>query len=508
MTRPPSKSTVEEIPLDVQQEYWELVSAYKRKVEESKLEIQYRDLSRNGCNGGPYDWQEEFHARGMDNAIRAIIAGNRTGKSRTAAAEVAIHLTGQYPKWWRGRRFKSPVQAMVAGPTNEATRDICQVELFGNMAEGEKRPSGQGWVPASSIVDYGWRQCGVPNVLDSVKVKHVSGDCSICSFKSYEQGPTKFQGVSRDIVWLDEEPEDHQIFTEASTRILDRKGMLMFTRTPLFGLTTAIQLFLNGGPGIWYTTATWANSPHIDDAAKKQLLASYPDYERDCRSKGIPMLGSGAIYTVPNEMITVEPMQIPSFYRRIVGMDFGIDHPTADVWLAYNPDTDTIYVYDAHRVSGETPAYHAQAIKARGSWIPVTWPHDGDIRDKGSGVSIADQYRSHGLFMLPESARYDEDRGGGQSREPIIIEIRERMLTGRFKVFSNLHDWFSEKGMYHRKDGKIVAINDDLLSATHYAVMMLRHAMAEAEHGQNARRAPRGDGVEYDPFGSLRHGAA
>ena len=30
--------------------------------------------------------------------------------------------------------------------------------------------------------------------------------------------------------------------------------------------------------------------------------------------------------------------------------------------------------------------------------------------------------------------------------------------------------------MYHRKDGKIVAINDDVISAMRYAVMSLRKA--------------------------------
>jgi hypothetical protein len=36
--------------------------------------------------------------------------------------------------------------------------------------------------------------------------------------------------------------------------------------------------------------------------------------------------------------------------------------------------------------------------------------------------------------------------------------------------------------LYHRKDGKVVKEHDDLLSATRYAIMMLRHARSPAAY--------------------------
>jgi hypothetical protein len=51
------------------------------------------------------------------------------------------------------------------------------------------------------------------------------------------------------------------------------------------------------------------------------------------------------------------------------------------------------------------------------------------------------------------------------------MEMLHRMETGRFKVFPHLLEWFKEFRGYHRKDGKIAPINDDLMSATRYAVM-------------------------------------
>ena len=51
-----------------------------------------------------------------------------------------------------------------------------------------------------------------------------------------------------------------------------------------------------------------------------------------------------------------------------------------------------------------------------------------------------------------------------------------RMETGRWKVFASCNDWLEERRTYHRKDGKIVKVADDVLSASRYALMMLRHA--------------------------------
>ena len=56
------------------------------------------------------------------------------------------------------------------------------------------------------------------------------------------------------------------------------------------------------------------------------------------------------------------------------------------------------------------------------------------------------------------------------------MEMLDRMHTGRLKVFSHLTEWFEEFRLYHRKDGKVVKEMDDLMSATRYALMMIRFA--------------------------------
>ena len=123
------------------------------------------------------------------------------------------------------------------------------------------------------------------------------------------------------------------------------------------------------------------------------------------------------------------------------------------------------------------------AIKARGEWIPCAWPHDGLQHDKGSGEELAKQYAKYGVKMLkdkathaPDKAKNQQEGDGGFGTEAGIMALLDRMQTGRFKVAKHLADWWEEFRLYHREDGKIVKVGDDLMSATRTGVMMLRHA--------------------------------
>jgi hypothetical protein len=112
-------------------------------------------------------------------------------------------------------------------------------------------------------------------------------------------------------------------------------------------------------------------------------------------------------------------------------------------------------------------------MKAVAAAVPVAWPHDGTQRDKGSGEALAAIYKAEGLAMLSQHATH---ASGGYSTEGGILEMLARMRDGRFKVASHLSDWWDEFRGYHRKDGLIVKLNDDLMSATRIAVMARRHA--------------------------------
>lgn len=428
----------------------------------------------------PYQWQQEFHAAGRDNQERMLMAANRVGKTMCAAAEVAIHLTGEYPDWWQGKKFESPILAWTGSPTNETSRDIVQKELLGGLGD----MLGTGWIPRTKIVgNPSMRQCGVKNVIESFFVRHKSGGVSNCLLKTYEQGWQKFQGQAPHVVWPDEEPEDYMIYSEMQTRVLTSKGIIMVTFTPLLGKTELVEHFQTGGRGIYLKNVTWNDAPHLSKDDRDRLASSYRTHERDARTMGIPMMGEGAVFPVSDNDIMIEPFRIPGHFARIKGCDFGINHPGAGVEIAVDRDEDIIYLIDCYKKSGETAAYHAAWFNKANKRIPVSWPHDGMNREKSGGKTLADHYRDHGVNMLSKSARYprtqgNEEKGGPQPTEPIVDEVLERMMTGRFKAFSHLSPFFEEKRSYHRKDGKLVAVGDDILKALFYAIMMKRFAVS------------------------------
>jgi phage terminase large subunit-like protein len=169
------------------------------------------------------------------------MAANRVGKSfGLGGYETALHLTGWYPEWWEGFKFRTPVKAWVAGDTSQTTRDVPQAILMGQPGE-----LGTGLIPADKIDGEPIAARGISGSIDTVRVKHASGGTSILQFKSYDQGRKKFQGTSKEWIWLDEEPP-RDVYDECRTRIMDCGGRMVSTFTPLEGLTDVALMFMPG----------------------------------------------------------------------------------------------------------------------------------------------------------------------------------------------------------------------------------------------------------------------
>jgi len=281
--------------------------------------------------------------------------------------------------------------------------------------------------------------------------------------------------------WFDEEPP-MDIYTEGLTRLIATGGIAFMTFTPLLGMSAVVRRFLQEKPpGTHVTKMTIDDAGHFTPEERAAIIARWPEHERDARARGVPMLGGGRVYPIPEGDILEPAIQIPEHWPRIAGIDFGWDHPTAVVWLAWDRDNDVVHLYDAYRRKEATPIVHAAALRARGQWIPVAWPHDGLNTEKGSGIILAQQYRDQGANMLKVKATHppakmQKEGDGGNGVEAGLQRILDRMLVGKFKVARHLNDWLEEFRMYHRENGLVVKEMDDLMDATRYAEMMLRFA--------------------------------
>jgi phage terminase large subunit-like protein len=427
----------------------------------------------------PYPRQREFHTAGGKYRERAMLAGNQIGKTMAGAAEAAMHLTGRYPDWWDGRVFDRAIRAVAGSESAELTRDGVQRLIVGNPRD--ESAWGTGLLPRDTLVNW-TRRNGVSDALDGIVVRwggdgDVQASHSTLNFKSYDQGRSKWQADTVDWVWFDEEPP-MDIYSEGLTRISSTGGMVYSTFTPLLGMSDVCRRFLlEPSPDRISINMTIDDAPHYSAEQREKIIAGYPPHEREARAKGIPTLGSGRIFPITEEEIACEARIFPREFARIRGLDFGYDHPFACVELVHDRDEDIVYVTRAFRQRQSTPVLHAAAIRAWGAeWVPIAWPHDGLAADKGSGDELAAQYRAQHLNMLPERATFPD---GGSGVEAGLMLMLDRMQTGRLKVFSHLNDWFGEFRLYHRKDGKVVKEHDDLLSATRYALMMLRFGITE-----------------------------
>lgn len=448
-------------------------SAYASRALASKLRLLAEKARKTALmRYRPYSRQAEFHRAGAASSERLLMAPNKIGKTWCAAAETAYHLTGEYPSWWEGRRFDEPVLWIVASETGKLCRDGAQAYLFGAPVKG----LGEGMIPGHAIMQTS-PGGHLREAYDFARVRHASGrGDSICYFRSYDQGRQRIQSYNAHGVWCDEEP-DVEWYTEALTRTNYTGGMVYITATPLMGATEVIGRFWpSAREGCALTMMTLEDAEHYSAERRAEIRARYSESERRSRAEGLPSLGSGAVFPVTREQVSCAPFEIPPDWPIIGGIDFGYDHPTAAVKLAHDRDSDTVYVIAAYRVRQKPIYEHAAALKPWGPMMPWAWPHDGLQHDPSNGIQYAELYSQHGLNMRDTRAMFEN---GSISLNAGLDHMLERMITGRMKVWSHLEEWWQEFGGYHRKDGQVVKLADDLMSATRYALMDLRFAESD-----------------------------
>ena len=430
----------------------------------------------------PTEKQAAFHAAGATKRERLLMAGNQLGKTWAGANELAMHLTGAYPDWWQGRRFDRPIRAWLGSVSQEVSRETVQPLLLGQAA---RDPLGlEALLPKRD-----WSS----GSADEIAVRHATGGVSMLAFKSYAQGRERWQGATLDLVWFDEEPP-MEVFLEGLTRTNATGGLVFATFTPLLGRTSLVERFTaRDHADRQLITMRLEDAAHLSDDDKARILASYPSHEREVRANGVPTLGSGRVFDVAEDDVVCRAFTVPTHWPRLGALDFGWDHPTAAVEVAWDRDRDVAYVLRSYRRSRATPQVHAAVLLGWGRELPWVWPHDGLAHDKTSGQTLAVQYREAGLKMWPERVTFPD---GSNGLEAGVMDMLQRLQSGRLRVVAGQPDWFEEYRLYHRKNGLIVAERDDLLSATRYALMGLRFAQAT----QAKRLAAKAEASSFDPL--------
>jgi phage terminase large subunit-like protein len=454
----------------------ETIAFYKKEIK--RLSQMKYDFFK------PHPKQLIFNELGKTAKERLFLAANRVGKTLVCSMEVAMHATGNYPDWWQGYRFDKPVKVWVGTVDYETLK----TNLLPLYFQGDDE------TPALIHNSLVLRRAQLPtedvlstNMKDLVFViKHQSGGKSTINFKTYNQGRKAWQASKINIIHLDEEPP-FEIYTEALMRsVVTSKNMysmvmvsctsLMFSPFLLSFLERAetnergepIQVkntpeqILNSKV---HVIAGWKDVTHIPEDEKKRIIDNLPPHEVQARTTGIPSIGSGMVYPIPEELITCVPFDIPKHWGRVFGLDFGWDpSPTAVIFAAYNRDDDIVYFYDEYSKLRMTPREHSLELLKRGcDWMQGVYDPSGNQSEKNDGSKLENMYRENGFKYLTKAKN---------AKEEGVLKVLQLMQRGKLKIFSTLTNTLRELRMYSRKeDGDIKKGDDHLLDAMRYVVM-------------------------------------
>lgn len=334
-----------------------------------------------------HEKQVAFHKCPKRN--RWVFGGNRSGKTECGAAECVYMARGIHPY----RENRKDVCGWVVSLSSQVQRDVAQKKILRYLRRD--------WIEEIVMLS-GRKDAPESGVIDLIRVKNVFGGISVIGFKSCDQGREKFQGTSLDFVWFDEEPPE-DIYLECRMRVLDRRGDIFGTMTPLKGLTFVHeQIFLNrsNDPEVWYEFMEWSDNPYLDEGEIAALESCLDEKTLQSRRFGRFAVGEGLVYPEFDERIhVVEPFDVPKEWQDNISIDPGLNNPLSAHWYAVDFD-DNVYVVFEHYEAGRDVDYHAARIKEICELL--RWKRDGRGRIRALIDSAAKQRTLSGVKSVAE----------------------------------------------------------------------------------------------------------
>ena len=434
----------------------------------------------------PTPKQQAFHDASLRAGERLFLGGNRTGKTNAVCVEMAMHLTGAYPDWWKGYRFSRPINAISASISLKDTRDILQKKLFVGDIDDSMPPI----LHESYIVSK--THTTIAGAWDTVRIAHRSGGESELKFKAFQQGESSFQGVKADFIHLDELP-NFRVYQEALMRTTSfdhEKTFLVCSLWPERGKDDLIAHFMDHAPegeikdGRFYIMASWADNPYLKPEERERLRKSVPEWQLEAREHGIPVFGQGKVFTCKESDIFIDPFEIPNHFAQVYGLDPSSSSggTWGSVLLAHDRDKDIIYAVADYKLSNATPTEHASNI----SRIIPEWCY-GMVDPAGAGENMHTKEKTIDFLQMRSGLHLIKAHKANNTKEAIIDEIYERVRGDRFKIFSTTkgvgcRHLVTEWRQYARDDnGLILKKNDHCIDALFYALNGLAYARSQTQ---------------------------
>ncbi len=333
---------------------------------------------------------------------RWVFGGNRSGKTECGAVECLWILRGIHPY----RKNRKDVFGWAVSLSTQVQRDVAQAKILSYLPKS--------WIAGITMLS-GRKDSPAGGVVDQIKIKNVFGGISTLGFKSCDQGREKFQGSSLDFVWFDEEPP-RDIYEECLMRVMDRRGEIFGTMTPLKGKTFIYnEIFLNRrkNPEVWHEFMTWEDNPFLSKKEAKLLEGALDGTSLDARKYGRFSEGAGLVYPEFEESVhVIPPFHIPPEWQDNISIDPGLNNPLSAHWYCVDWDGN-IYVVAEHFAAGKDIDFHAGAIKEISR--KLGWKTDGRGRlcaliDSAAGQRLAEECR-RAVLRARDTRRHEREQG-------------------------------------------------------------------------------------------------
>ena len=436
-----------------------------KKIEKELASRKVKNKVLYYNTSAPFHYKQiAFHKAPQKN--RWVFGGNRSGKTECGAVEVVYMARGIHPY----RKNKQSTTGWVVSLSQQVQRDVAQSKILHYL-----NPD---WIVDISMLS-GKKDNPQNGVIDFITIKNIFGGISRIGFKSCDQGREKFQGTSLDYVWFDEEPP-FDIYNECLMRVLDKKGDIFGTMTPLKGLTWVYtQIYLNptNSPDIWCEFMQWEDNPFLDSLEIKKLEQTLSKVELESRKYGKFASSSGLVYTEFDEAINViEPFTIPQDWQDNISIDPGLNNPLACHFYAVDYDGN-IYVVGEHFMQGKTVEYHAQKIIELAK--KLNWHFDSSGRlsalidsaanqkTLASNKSVSELFYDNGILVNP---KVNKDLFSGISK--VKSYLKNAQGESKLFIFKNCTNLIREIKSYFWGNNDVPIKKDDhCLDELRYYIM-------------------------------------
>ncbi len=429
---------------------------------EREIEERKRDALASYNTVTVHQKQMAFHRCTKRN--RWVFGGNRSGKTECGAVESVWMARGIHPF----RRNRDNVSGWVVSLSQQVQRDVAQAKILKYLAPR---------YIADVVMREGKHTSPEYGIIDYIIVKNAFGGTSRIGFKSCDQGREKFQGVSLDFVWFDEEPPK-DIYDECRMRVFDRCGDIFGTMTPLKGLTWVydeIELNCNDDNEVWCEYMEWKDNPYLDANEVAAMESVVPKSEQLSRRFGKFSTGEGLVYPEFDASVhVIPPFSVPKEWYANISIDPGLANPTSCHFYAVDHD-GVIYVVAEHFEAGQNVDYHVARIFEIAD--SLGWHRDGkgrlraiidsaaNQRTLASEKSVAELFCEKGILVNTD---VNKDLYSGIQRIKSLFEQR----PPRIYIFSNCGNLIREiKGYWWGKNDRPKKTDDHALDELRYFVM-------------------------------------